>query len=72
MVLTLSVRKTGCILLGCTPPGVDLNDLRGDLEKVSDVQLLRCHLSSDCDLHRFKECFQSMKSMCGISASTSP
>ncbi|GFF27919.1 putative di-tri-valent inorganic cation transporter [Aspergillus udagawae] len=31
------LRKTGSILLGCTPSGVDLNDLRSDLEKIQGV-----------------------------------
>ncbi|KAH1303276.1 hypothetical protein KXX11_002186, partial [Aspergillus fumigatus] len=31
------LRKAGSILLGCTPSGIDLNDLRSDLEKIQGV-----------------------------------
>ncbi|EAW20491.1 putative di-, tri-valent inorganic cation transporter [Aspergillus fischeri NRRL 181] len=31
------LRKTGSILLGCAPSGIDLNDLRSDLEKIQGV-----------------------------------
>ncbi|KAH1370570.1 hypothetical protein KXV22_005433 [Aspergillus fumigatus] len=35
--ISLHMRKAGSILLGCTPSGIDLNDLRSDLEKIQGV-----------------------------------